>query len=35
MVHTSSNCNVKMIIKDASGVTIGSDVTDKVFTIQP
>jgi hypothetical protein len=32
---TSTKCKVKVILKDASGVTVGSDVGDKVFTIQP
>jgi hypothetical protein len=32
---SSSKCKVKVILKDASGITVGSDVSDKVFTIQP
>lgn len=29
------NCKLKIILKDASGMTLGSDVSDGVFTIQP
>jgi len=29
------NCKVKIVLKNASGKTIGSDVSDGVFTIQP
>ena len=32
---SSTKCKVKVILKDASGITVGSDVSDKVFTIQP
>ncbi len=32
---TKSKCKVKVILKDASGVNVGTDVSDKVFTIQP
>jgi len=31
----SANCKVKVILKDAYGNTIGTDVSDEVFTIQP
>jgi hypothetical protein len=31
---SSSNCKVKVVLKDAGGVTVGSDVSDGVFTIQ-
>ena len=31
----STKCKVKVILKDASGVNVGTDVSDKVFTIQP
>ena len=30
-----NNCRVKVVLKDASGKTLGSDVSDGVFTIQP
>ena len=30
-----NNCKVKIVLKDASGNTVGSDVSDGVFTIQP
>ena len=29
------NCKVKIVLKNASGKTLGSDVSDSVFTIQP
>ena len=29
------NCKVKIVLKNASGKTLGSDVSDGVFTIQP
>jgi hypothetical protein len=29
------NCKVKIVLKDASGKTLGSDVSDGVFTIRP
>ena len=32
---SSSNCKVKVVLKDAFGKTVGSDVSDGVFTIQP
>jgi hypothetical protein len=32
---SSMKCKVKVILKDANGVNIGTDVSDKVFTIQP
>jgi hypothetical protein len=32
---SSAKCKVKIILKDASGINIGTDVSDKVFTIQP
>jgi hypothetical protein len=32
---SSTKCKVKVILKDASGINIGTDVSDKVFTIQP
>ena len=32
---SSTKCKVKVILKDASGVIVGSDVSEKVFTIQP
>lgn len=32
---SSSNCKVKVVLKDASGKTIGSDVSDNFFTIGP
>jgi hypothetical protein len=32
---SSSNCRVKLVLKDAGGVTVGSDISDGVFTIQP
>ena len=32
---SSSSCKVKVVLKDSSGITIGSDMSDGVFTIQP
>jgi hypothetical protein len=32
---SSSSCKVKVVLKDAGGVTVGSDVSDGYFTIQP
>ena len=32
---SSTKCKVKVVLKDASGRTVGSDVSDKVFTIKP
>jgi hypothetical protein len=32
---TKTKCKVKVILKDASGVAVGGDISDKVFTIQP
>jgi uncharacterized delta-60 repeat protein len=32
---SSSNCKVKVVLKDTGNVTVGSDVSDGVFTIQP
>jgi hypothetical protein len=32
---SSTKCKVKVILNDASGIIVGSDVSDKVFTIQP
>jgi cytochrome c553 len=32
---SSSNCKVKVMLKDAGNVTVGSDVSDTNFTIQP
>jgi beta propeller repeat protein len=32
---SSTKCKVKVVLKDASGVNVGTDVSDKVFTIQP
>jgi hypothetical protein len=29
------NCRVKIVLKDASGKTIGRDISDHMFTIQP
>jgi cysteine-rich repeat protein len=31
---SSSNCKVKVVLKDSGGVTVGSDMSDGVFTIQ-
>ena len=31
----SANCKVKVVLKNASGKTIGTDVSDHVFTISP
>ena len=31
----SANCKIKVVLKNASGKTIGTDVSDKVFTISP
>jgi len=32
---SSPNCKVKVVLKDASGAVVGSDVSDGVFTIGP
>ena len=32
---SSSKCKVKVVLKDSSGVIIGTDISDKFFTIQP
>jgi len=32
---TKSSCKVKIVLKDAAGNTLGSDVSDAVFTINP
>jgi len=32
---SSSNCKVKVVLKDSGGVTVGSDISDAFFTIQP
>jgi hypothetical protein len=32
---SSTKCKVKVILKDESGTNIGTDTSDKVFTIQP
>ena len=32
---SSSSCKVKVVLKDAGGVTLGSDISDGVFSIQP
>jgi hypothetical protein len=32
---SSSSCKVKLVLKDAGGATVGNDVSDGVFTIQP
>jgi hypothetical protein len=34
-VAPSTTCKVKVVLKDASGKTVGSDVSDGVFTIRP
>uniref|UniRef100_A0A7V6CE60 Uncharacterized protein n=1 Tax=Thermodesulfobacterium geofontis TaxID=1295609 RepID=A0A7V6CE60_9BACT len=31
----STNCKVRVTLKDAGGATIGQDVSDSVFTITP
>jgi len=33
--NQKDNCKVKIVLKDSSGNTVGSDVSDGVFTIQP
>jgi hypothetical protein len=33
--RSSPNCKVKVVLKNASGTVIGSDVSDGVFTIGP
>jgi hypothetical protein len=35
VAEEKNNCKVKIVLKDASGKTLGSDVSDGVFTIQP
>ena len=35
VLSTKTRCKVKVILKDAGGVNIGTDVSDKAFTIQP
>jgi hypothetical protein len=32
---SSSNCKIKVVLKDSAGITVGSDVSDEFFTIQP
>jgi hypothetical protein len=32
---SSTKCKVKVVLKNASGINVGVDVSDKVFTIQP
>jgi hypothetical protein len=32
---SSTKCKLKVILKDSNGVNVGTDVSDKVFTIQP
>jgi hypothetical protein len=32
---SSTKCKVKVVLKDASGINVGKDVSDKVFTIGP
>jgi hypothetical protein len=32
---SSTKCKVKVVLKDAAGVNVGKDVSDKKFTIQP
>jgi hypothetical protein len=32
---TKTQCKVKVVLKDSGGVTVGSDVSDGCFTIQP
>lgn len=32
---SSTKCKVKVILKDATGANIGTDISDKFFTIQP
>jgi YD repeat-containing protein len=31
----SSNCKVKVVLKDVNGKTVGNDISDGLFTIQP
>ena len=35
VARQKNNCRVKIVVKDAFGNTVGSDVSDGVFTIQP
>jgi hypothetical protein len=35
VTSAKTKCKVKLVLKDASGKTLGSDISDKVFTIQP
>jgi hypothetical protein len=35
VTETKTSCKVKVILKDASGADIGTDISDKFFTIQP
>ena len=30
-----TQCKVKVVLRDSGGVTVGSDITDAFFTIQP
>jgi hypothetical protein len=32
---SSSNCKVKVVLKDVNGKTVGNDISDGLFTIQP
>jgi len=31
----STKCKIKVVLKDSAGITVGSDVSDNFFTIQP
>jgi hypothetical protein len=35
VTKTKTKCKVKLILKDASGKKVGTDISDGVFTINP
>jgi len=35
MTKAKKNCKVKLILKDSAGNSIGRDISDQVFTMQP
>ena len=35
VVKRKTKCKVKVVLKDAGGVTLGSDVSDAYFTVNP
>jgi hypothetical protein len=35
VAKNKKNCRVKVLLKDAMGNSVGSDASDRAFTIQP